>query len=133
MEDHIITILIRLGDAMDLFSFSGTFVFIDFSRVFFFVSLFLSRCSNPMLRAFEESKQRQNQGELLEPNTSLSVILHVQRFFFFFSVFFFLLVAFYLHKRRVFCTIGLSRSLLCACCISLFGYINISLCVCVSE
>jgi hypothetical protein len=47
----------------------------------------------------------------------------------FFFLFIFSFCMFYLHKRRVFCTVGLSRSLLCACCISLFLYIYICVCI----
>jgi hypothetical protein len=94
---------------------------------FFFVFgiFFLLFSWGTMLRAFKEKKKgnigRRKKLYLID-QFSFSLSLFMYSDFFFFSFFF---CMFYLHKRRVLCTISLSRSLLCACCISLF------LCVCI--
>jgi hypothetical protein len=130
MVDNIIIHLhyIRLGDDVDLLFFllfSGTCRWICFWSSRFFFLLF---CWGTILRAFKQ-KKKEVQGE-----KNLFLIDHVKVSINFYSLcrsvctaIFFLFrffCMFYLHKRRVFCTVGLSRSLLCACCISLF------LCVC---
>jgi hypothetical protein len=110
--------------------FPHVFFSFVFGIVFFFVSCFVeAQCFEHL----KKKKKIRNTG--IKQNTqSDRFCKSINQFSFFlshslctaifFSFFGFFFCMFYLHKRRVFCTNGLSRSFLCACCISLF------LCMC---
>lgn len=122
MADNIIIHLhyIRLGDDMDLFFFLLFFV-LFFSgtcrSICFLFFVFFGIFSSCFVGAecFKHLKKERKQKRITQTNRSCRSI-----FMYSDVSFFFLFCMFYLHKRRVFCTIGLSRLWLCACCIWLF-------------
>ena len=138
MEDHIIIIhrlqhYIRLGDDMDLFIYIFRNICLRFSDCCSFF-LFVVQ-----IQCFEHLKKTKPGRILLtKKQTSLSVILHVQRFFFLFFPSSPLLLLFPFSRLILFaqkaCLLHHRSFTFIALCVLYFAvsiHINISRCVCV--